>query len=425
MRPAADRSAAGVEPAPPTRRSGGHAAAAVAAAALALALAPWLWSSGYALTLLSQIGIAVIACASYRLLYGEGGLLSFGHAVHSGLGAFCAMRVLQAAGEGRLPLPVSLVPLAGALAGAAFALVAGVLVTRHSGTAFAMITLGLGELVAALALMLPDWSGGEAGLSGNRVVGPPVLGISFGPQRQVYGLIAVYCLLATTLLWAYTRTPLGRLLNAVRDDAERVAFLGHDPRRIRWAAYIVAGAAAGLAGGLAALQLELVSSDLLSLQRSALLLVFVVLGGAGHLLGAVIGAVLMVLCQVALSGWTPAWQLYVGLLFIAALRLAPGGLAGLLAARRGDAALTPAARAMPPGLRALRGAAGVAIAAGAVALVELGYRRAAADTLGRHWQLGPWQLDSTRPADWAWALLPLLLGAGLWIGARRRAGMRA
>ncbi|HSO46048.1 MAG TPA: branched-chain amino acid ABC transporter permease, partial [Rhodoferax sp.] len=158
--------------------------------ALILTLAPLVFSSSLSQTLLSQMGIAIIVCLSYNMLLGQGGMLSFGHAVYSGMGAFLAIHTLNFV-SGGLPLPVSLIPLVGGFAGLLLALLLGWVTTRKSATPFAMITLGMGELVWALALMVPGFFGGEAGLSGNRVAGSPVLGISFGPQIEVYYLIAL------------------------------------------------------------------------------------------------------------------------------------------------------------------------------------------------------------------------------------------
>ena len=157
-------------------------------------------------------------------------MLSFGHAVYSGLGSFFAIHALNA----RRPrassaLPVSLIPLvAGVGFGMLFAAAAGLRDDEEGGHPFAMITLGVGELVAAMALMFPGFFGGEGGISGNRVVGQPFLGISFGPQIQLYYLIALYTFVCTALMFAFTRTPLGRMLNAVRDNPERVEFIGYD-----------------------------------------------------------------------------------------------------------------------------------------------------------------------------------------------------
>ena len=156
--------------------------------ALVLLVAPLVFTSGLSQTLLSQMGVAIIACLAYNMLLGQGGMLSFGHAVYSGLGGFLAIHTLNKIGDGTLHLPVSLVPLAGGLAGLFFAALLGFVTTRKSGTTFAMITLGIGELVWSMSLMLPEFFGGEGGVTSNRVVPPATLGITFGPQIQVYYL---------------------------------------------------------------------------------------------------------------------------------------------------------------------------------------------------------------------------------------------
>mgnify|MGYP003339692592 FL=1 len=160
--------------------------------ALALGVAPLLWSSSFAQTMLSQIGIGIIVCLAYNILLGQGGMLSFGHAVYSGLGSYLAIHTLNKVGAGEFAIPVSLIPLVGGLAGLAFAALLGWVTTKKSGTTFAMITLGVSELVWSMSLMIPEFFGGEGGVSANRVVGEKVMGISFGPQIQVYYLIAVY-----------------------------------------------------------------------------------------------------------------------------------------------------------------------------------------------------------------------------------------
>src|SRR5512139_2179557 len=161
--------------------------------ALVLAVAPLLWTSSLAQTMLSQIGIAIIVCLAYNMLLGQGGMLSFGHAVYSGLGSFLAVHTLNKVAAGTIWLPVSMIPLVGGLAGFFFAALLGYVTTKKAGTTFAMITLGIGELVWSMSLMLPEFFGGEGGITTNRVVGQPFLGITFGPQIQVYYLIAIYC----------------------------------------------------------------------------------------------------------------------------------------------------------------------------------------------------------------------------------------
>ncbi|MBM3386104.1 MAG: branched-chain amino acid ABC transporter permease, partial [Betaproteobacteria bacterium] len=229
--------------------------------ALVLLCAPLLFSSNLSQTMLAQMGIAIIVCLSYNMLLGQGGMLSFGHAVYSGLGAYLTMHALNAVGAGQLGIPVSLLPLVGGVAGMGFAVLLGWVTTRKSGTTFGMITLGVAELVFAMSLMFSEFFGGEAGISGNRVVGQPFMGIHFGSQIQVYYLIAVYTFVCVALMFAFTQTPLGRILNAVRDNPERVEFIGYSTQRVRYLAFIIAGFFAGISGGLGALNFEIVTAE--------------------------------------------------------------------------------------------------------------------------------------------------------------------
>ncbi len=229
--------------------------------ALLLAVIPLFFSSSLASTILSQMGIAIIACLSYNMLLGQGGMLSFGHAVYTGLGAFLAIHALNAISDGSLPIPVAAVPLVGGLSGMGFAALLGYVTTRKAGTTFAMITMGMGELVFAMSLMIPEFFGGEGGVSGNRVIGKGFMGINYGPPIQVYYLIAIYTFFAVAAMYAFTRTPLGRMLNAVRDNPERVEFVGYNTQRVRYTAFIIAGFFAGISGGLGALNFEIVTAE--------------------------------------------------------------------------------------------------------------------------------------------------------------------
>jgi branched-chain amino acid transport system permease protein len=298
--------------------------------ALILIIAPLIFTSSLSQTMLSQMGIAIIVCLSYNMLLGQGGMLSFGHAVYSGMGSFLAIHALNLATEGKVNIPVSLIPIIGGLSGLIVAVMLGYVTTKKAGTTFAMITLGVGELVWAMSLMFPEFFGGEGGVSGNRVTGSKPFGITFGPQIQLYYLIAIYTFICTALMFAFTRTPLGRMLNAVRDNPERVEFVGYDTQKVRYIAFIAAGFFAGISGGLAALNFEIVTSEVVSGYRSGAYLLFTFLGGATFFFGPIIGAILMVLAFVLLSELTKAWLLYLGLIFLFMVMYAPGGVASLI-----------------------------------------------------------------------------------------------
>ncbi len=419
-------------------------------AAAFLLAAPWLFPGGWSLTLLSQMGIAVVACLSFNILLGQGGLLSFGHAVYSGLGAYLAIHVLNwgvaaAAGASTAQQPASsaawwwvflpvLLPLVGGLGGWLAAALLGWLSTRQGGTVFAMVTLALGELVLAVALMVPGVFGGEGGVSGNRVLGQ-LWGISFGPAREVYFLIAAYAWLCALGMWAFTQTTLGRLLNAQRDQAQRLSFIGQDQRQVRHRAFMVSGFFAGVAGGLAALWFEIVTTEALSIQRSGAYLLFTVMGGVGFFVGPVIGGVLLVLCSLWLAELTPAWPVYLGLAFLLVVMFAPGGVAELMARCASAVRGLPRSVLAGPGLQAWRWvlARAAAVLAGAVALAGF----SALVEMAYHWQLGAAvgpamrhlgaPLDVQTPGHW-WAALALTFCGGLavwWLLKRARLGQAA
>jgi len=385
--------------------------------ALLLLLLPRVFTSSLAQTLLTQMGIAVIGCLAYNILLGQGGMLSFGHAVYSGLGGFLAIHTLNAVAAGKLALPVSLVPLAGGLAGFGFAALFGYVTTRKSGTTFAMITLGLGELVWSMSLMLPEFFGGEGGVSGNRVLGAPVMGITFGPQIQLYYLIALYCFVCTALMFAFTRTPLGRMLNAVRDNPERVAFIGYSTRHVRWLAFMISGLFAGIAGGLSALNFEIVTAEVVGAQRSGGLLLFTFLGGSLTFFGPIIGAVMLVLATVVLSEFTKAWLLYLGLIFLFMVMYAPGGIASLVLMNLRVAAFGKLRRIAAAYL-ALAGSAAVLLG-GASAMIEMLYHLQLNEALGPVMGFGGASLDARGADAWLGALMALLTGAGLFELSRR------
>ena len=387
--------------------------------AVMLIVAPMLFRSGLALTMLSQIGYLIIICLSYNMLLGQGGMLSFGHAVYTGLGSFLAIHAMNLAGEGALPVPLVLIPLVGGLAGMFFAILLGFVTTKKSGTPFAMITLGIGELVASMALMFPEFFGGEGGITTDRVYGKPFFGITFGPAIEVYYLIAVYCFVCTAAMFAFTGTPLGRILNAVRDNPERVEFIGYNTQRVRYFAFIIAGFFAGIGGGLAAINFEIVTgADSVNVLRSGGYLLFTFLGGATFFFGPIIGAVLLVFASVLLSELSKAWLLYLGLVFLFMVMYAPGGIASLIMMNLRLAKFGKL-RGLWPSYLALGGTALVAVL-GAAAMVEMTYHLQLNAALGPDLNFLGATLQANSVGSWFGAGFVLLTGLGLFELCRRQ-----
>jgi branched-chain amino acid transport system permease protein len=385
--------------------------------AIVLILAPLTFTSNLSGTMLAQMGIAIIACLSYNMLLGQGGMLSFGHAVYTGLGSFVAIHALNAVTAGQSSIPVSLLPLVGGVAGMGFAVLLGYVTTKKSGTPFAMITLGVAELVFAMSLMFSEFFGGEAGISGNRVAGASVWGITFGPQVQIYYLIACYTFVCVALMYAFTQTPLGRILNAVRDNPERVEFIGYNTQRVRYMAFIIAGFFAGISGGLAALNFEIVTAEVVGTGRSGGYLLFTFLGGATFFFGPIIGGILMVLAHVLLSEFTKAWLLYLGLLFLFMVMYAPGGIASLIMMNLRVASFGKLKQIWVSYLGLFLTAMVAFVGAGAI--IEMVYHLQLNSALGDYLKFMGITLNAKGVDSWFGAVFVMLTGLGLFEVARR------
>jgi branched-chain amino acid transport system permease protein len=388
------------------------------ALAVVLAALPLLFRSGTALTMLSLMGIAIIFALSYNMLLGQTGMLSFGHAVYYGLGAYFTVHAINWAIAAKLPIPLLVMPLVGGFAGLVFAILFGWVSTKRSGTAFAMISLGLAELVGSSSLILRSFFGGEEGVTTNRTKLLRLFDWNFGPQIQVYYLIAAWCLLSIALMYALTRTPWGRMCNAVRDNAERAQFVGYNPQVVRYLAFCLSGLFAGVAGGLASINFELANSALFSAVQSGNVLLATFIGGAGHFVGPILGAVLVTYLQNMLSDVTEVWQLYFGLLFIATVMYAPGGLAGLIMMHG------PIWRA--GALSGLFGAYALLLApialvtVGAVLVIEMMTHLGVKAAEGTVMKMAGISFDAKSGLAWGLALGLLLAGGGLALLAWRR-----
>ncbi|MEX3011819.1 branched-chain amino acid ABC transporter permease [Hoeflea sp. TYP-13] len=315
-------------------KTGGLSLSAAAPWLIAIVLLaglPFVFTGGAALTVMNQMAITIIFALAYNMLLGQGGMLSFGHAVYMGLGGFFCVHLMNMVEYDGLLLPLPLLPLFGGLFGLLFAFIIGSFSTRRAGTVFAMISLGVGELIASLSIIVVAFFGGEEGVSGDRTMGPVVAGFDFASQKEVYYLTAAWLFVSALAMFLYSRTPVGRIANAVRDNEERAEFLGYSQRYVRWISFCASGFFAGIAGGLFAINFEILTEENLNLATSGSILLITFLGGVGFFLGPVIGAVVFTLLQTVLSLYTEIWALYVGLLFVLTVMFFPSGLAGVFA----------------------------------------------------------------------------------------------
>lgn len=369
-----------------------------------------------------QMLIAALFASAYNLLCGQAGMLSFGHATYFGMGAFATIHAMNAVGGTGL-LPTPLMPLAGAVGGAAFGFFAGYFSTKRTGTYFAMITLAIAELMHALAPHLKSLFGGEAGLSATRM---PAWGLSFGSTNEVYYLTLAWVALCLTLLYLYTRTPLGRLTLGLRENTHRLRFLGYNTHGLSISVFVVSAMFSGVAGGLLVVSNEAANYILFDANLSASVVLNTYIGGVKVFFGPVLGASLMTFFGYAISDLTQAWLLYQGALFVLVMMFMPTGIAGLFSqlgqwrSRFGLAALTPFI------LLAL--ASGLLISGGGTFAIEMlqrflsqDYQSLASASANGAWP--PIQLfrQSWSPVAWStWSIPTALLAVGAVLGVLAR-----
>ncbi|HJM52108.1 MAG TPA: branched-chain amino acid ABC transporter permease [Alphaproteobacteria bacterium] len=284
----------------------------------------------FALAVMTQMGIAVIFALSYNMMLGQGGMLSFGHAVYFGMGGFLAMHFMNFIEEGVIPLPIPLLPLIGGLFGLLIAIIIGSFSTRRAGTVFAMISMGIAELVAASSLIFVAFFGGEEGISGDRTMGPNLLSFDYASEIEVYYIVAIWVAIAIYFMHRFSRTPAGRMANAVRDNSERAEFVGYSQRAVRWMSFCGAGFFAGVAGGSFAIAYEILTEETLNVVTSFGVLLWAYIGGIGFFIGPIVGAIFYTFLQTVMSNYTEIWVFYVAIIFLLTVSFVPAGLTGIM-----------------------------------------------------------------------------------------------
>jgi branched-chain amino acid transport system permease protein len=270
-------------------------------------------------------------------------------------------------------------------------------------------------------LMFHHFFGGEGGVNSNRMIGHSLFGFNYGPTIQVYYLILGWTVISALLMLYLTRTPLGRMANASRDNFERVQFVGYDPRMVRFLQFALSGFFAGVGGGLYAITYEIVTFDALAAPLSANALLMAYIGGSVAFGGPILGAVLITLLQSGVSLLSNSWLVYVGVLFIIMVMFAPQGMMGLITAhgpivRAGHFSrlLLPYARVIVPALILVLGFIGV---------VELASFLTIGAAQGKALVLFGKKIEEHDIAPWFTALICLAVGA-VWFGFEARSFRR-
>ena len=275
------------------------------------------------LDLARRMMILAIGALSLNLIMGYGGMISFGHAVFIGIGAYtvgiCAEHEIV---SGYIQWPMALI------ISAMFAVVFGAISLRTRGVYFIMITLALAQMMYFLGVSL-DRYGGDDGLplaEPSNFSGLIDLSEKTSLYYLVYGLL-IFC------LWISQRivnSRFGMVVKGARSNEERMQAIGFPTFRYKLTAFVIAGAMAGLAGALLANHTDFVNPDMMHWTRSGDLIIMVLLGGMGSLSGPIVGALVFILLEEALSGITEYWQLIFGPFLILVVLFARGGLLGFL-----------------------------------------------------------------------------------------------
>ena len=375
-------------------------------------------------TLLSQSLAIILFAMSYNMLLGQGGMLSFGHAVYYGFGGYAVVYMAYFFEE---PFGLTgfnmapFLPFFGGLMGIILAVIIGSFSTRRAGTVFAMISLGLGQLAFSAAAVFKNFLGGEEGRSFARDEHPfklPFIGETdawFYKNETIFLVIAIWFLVCVVLIFLFSRTPIGRLSNAVRDNEERVEFVGYSMRSVRYYVFIAAGFFAGVAGGMSALAFESTTQTDLSGFLSGVALMAVFVGGAGFFIGPMIGALIYQFFATVLP--STLFELYLGIIFLVMVMFAPQGVAGIILmhlafVKRWDELLVPYALAFVATLVAT---------AGFVTLAEMIHHIQIAGTSDpiAH-PLGLFAIDGSQIINWIWPSALLIGGLGALYVLRKR-----
>jgi branched-chain amino acid transport system permease protein len=387
---------------------------------LILVALPFVFKGMLGISVLTQSCIAITFALAYNMLLGGTGLLSFGHALYFGVGAYVTGHLLN---NYAAAVPVALLPLAG---GGAALLVGALLATftvRHDRTTYAMISLAIGQLVFASSIIMVSWSGGDTGIRLDPATGNG-WGVDFGDPRAMYFLVAGWTWIAALGMFAITRTPLGRLMNATRDNSHRISFVGFSPVTIRGIALALSGGFAGIAGSLYALALQVVTTDTFGLTQTASVMLHTYIGGFTSFAGPVLGSLLMTVTSAHLSTLTEAWPLYQGAFLLIIIVYSQHGLIGAMSGGRKSLASLAANRGMVHTIASctLAVLCGLLILAGFVAIVEMTQSLSANNgepvTLlsgALAFEVSPRQFQ-----HWGMALVALV-GGGVGFGILRRA----
>jgi ABC-type branched-subunit amino acid transport system ATPase component/ABC-type branched-subunit amino acid transport system permease subunit len=320
--------------------------------ALGLAVFPFLMIpiGGYA-DLSTHIVIVAIAAVAFNLLLGSAGMLSYGHAMFYGGGGYIAAILLIRLMPHHPNLWLALI--GGTIATALLAMIIGAVTVRLYGIYFALLTLAFAQMVFFIVEQAKDWTNGDDGLQSipNALLpigpwginlGKALPSVALGPfgnlsDIKLWYIFAALVLLAVLMFMrALNRSQFGEVLGAIRENEERSVLVGFNATAYRLAAFAISGALTGLAGALRAVYDGAVATESVGIERSGQFVIYTVVGGVQNLFSPVAGTVLIMYLENVIQGWTPAWRLIEGLIFVAVIVFLPRGVLGTLLRQQKD-----------------------------------------------------------------------------------------
>ena len=291
-----------------------------------LAFMPKLVSE-FRLNLVIMMLIYSLVAIGYNMLFGQGGLLSFGHAAYFGVGAYTAILVYKHFGFSLLTGI-----LAGGVSGALLGLLFGVFLARKRGLPFALLTMAFNALVYAAAEKWRGLTGGEDGLGMRRPdLSLPGFGtIDMFPTEHFYYFVVIIVVLCILYCWFFTKTPLGRVNECMRENEDRTGFIGYNTYGTRLLVFVMSAFFCSIGGALASSFQEFVSTTMINLEKGGDFLFLAFVGGRGVFWGPILGAFFLTYLNDALSSLTEHWAIIQGAIFIVLVMYAPDGLAGFI-----------------------------------------------------------------------------------------------
>lgn len=293
----------------------------IASAALAI-LFPYILPK-FQLRMVTEIIIMALFAMTWKMLFDEGGMFSFGHALYFGLGAYAsALAWLHIRGLSF----ISGVLLGGLVAGL-MGFILGAFLVRMSGTYFALLTLAFNQLVWAVVWKWREVTGGDDGLG--KFPKPDLLGISMKDPANFYYLSLCIVGICLFICWHYTKTPLGHILRSIKSNEERAKFIGFNVSASKLILLTMMGFFAGISGALYAQFQEFIATSAIDLGMSTNVLFMAFIGGTGYFWGPLLGSGIFVYLSEYLSSLTDRWELIFGMIFVVIVILAPQGILGI------------------------------------------------------------------------------------------------